>query len=353
VALGLIFVFSSSYPLAGRPTMTGTNNPYYYFWLQVRYASVGLIMMLLVSLLPVKRIAWLAWPGFIAGALGMIAAVIIGKKVGGAYCWLPLGSFRFQPSEFAKVAYLVLMAITFARGPMPRASIGRIWVPALALTGVMALILAAQRDVGMAMLVCSLALGMALLGGMRLRYWVPLATGSALLGLLVARATPHAWVRFEDWLHPEDHLQGGGAHVYSMLVALARGGPLGLGLGMSPDKWTTLPVPHTDSIFCVVGGELGLWGGIGVILLMTLLAVWAFRVARACPHRLGFFIAAGAGLSLALQAFINIAVATALLPVTGLTLPFMSAGGSSLMASLLCAGLVLAVAAESRPREEA
>jgi cell division protein FtsW len=123
-------------------------------------------------------------------------------------------------------------------------------------------------------------------------------------------------------------------------------------LGFSPDKWIALPYPHTDSIFCVIGGELGLWGGIGLIALIALLAIWAFAVARHCPHRLGFFVASAAGMMLALQGFLNIAVATASMPVTGLTLPFISAGGSSLISCLLTAGLVLSVAAEGSARGE-
>jgi cell division protein FtsW len=123
-------------------------------------------------------------------------------------------------------------------------------------------------------------------------------------------------------------------------------------LGVSKDKWTTLPVPHTDSIFCVIGGELGLWGGITVIVLMMLLALGAFHVARRASTRLGWYLAASTGMALALQGFINIGVATALLPVTGLTLPFISHGGSSILSCLLATGIILAVAAEGRREGE-
>jgi cell division protein FtsW len=160
----------------------------------------------------------------------------------------------------------------------------------------------------------------------------------------------YRWARVVIWWDLPHHRGGVGYHVYGMLISLARGGVLGSGLGMSRDKWVTLPVPHTDSIFCVIGGELGLWGGLGVLALMTLLGVWAFDIARRSPHRLGWFLAAGSGLALTLQAFINIAVATAAIPVTGLTLPFISFGGTSLIACLASAGLVLAVAAERAER---
>ena len=117
-----------------------------------------------------------------------------------------------------------------------------------------------------------------------------------------------------------------------------------MGLGMSPDKWKGLPVPHTDSIYCVIAGELGLWGAVGLLVLIVMVAVLAFKIARRSNSRMGYFLAAGIGISLALQALVNIAVATAVIPPTGLTLPFISAGGSSLVSCLIGAGLVLAVA---------
>lgn len=350
VIIGLVFVFSSSYPQAGRPTEQG-GNPYSYFWAQLRYAMFGLLGMVLVARMRLAQVARLAPWGFALGCLLMIAAIIWGRQVHGALCWLPK-PVPWQPSEFAKVAYLVLVAGCLARGPLPRESVGRIWLPLFAATALMAFILLWQRDLGMAMLIVGFALGMALVGGMRWVYWIPLALGTGAAGLLVAKMHPHAWVRLEAWLHPEQHVPGPGLHVYNMLIALARGGLGGRGLGFSPDKWTTLPFPHTDSIFCVIGGELGLWGGMGLIALIAFLAIWAFAVARHCPHRLGFFVASAAGMMLALQGFINIAVATASMPVTGLTLPFISAGGSSLISCLLTAGLVLSVAAEGSARGE-
>ncbi len=350
VIIGLVFVFSSSYPQAGRPTEQG-GDPYYYFWVQLRYALAGLLGMLLVARIRIEHLARLAPWGFALGWLLMIAAAIWGGRVHGAACWLRW-PVPWQPSEFAKVAYLVLVAGCLARGPLPRESVGRIWLPVFALTAGMVFILLWQRDLGMAMLIVGFALGMALVGGMRWVYWVPLALGAGAAGLVLAWTQPHARVRLEAWLHPEEHVPGPGLHVYSMLIALARGGLGGQGLGFSPDKWTTLPFPHTDSIFCVIGGELGLWGGIGLIALVAFLAIWAFAVARHCPHRLGFFVASAAGMMLALQGFMNIAVATASMPVTGLTLPFISAGGSSLISCLLTAGLVLSVAAEGPARGE-
>lgn len=349
-ALGLVYVFSSSFPLAGRPTASG-GDPYYYFTRQLLFVGGGLILMLIVARLPVKLLAWLSIPALLGGMGLMVATLFVGYQAGNARCWFPW-PVPWQPSELTKVAYVIFLALVLARRPLREESWTKTVLLVLAVASILALILIRQSDLGMAMLVLGIGLVMLLLAGMRMRHWLPLAASLLGVGAFFASLEPYRWARIEAWLHPEQHLQGAGYHVYNMLIALARGGPLGAGLGMSPDKWTSLPVPHTDSVFCVLGGELGLWGGVGVIVLLALLALWAFNVASQSRDRLGWFMAAGAGAALALQGFINIAVATATIPATGLTLPFISAGGSSLVSCLLAAGVVLAVAAECPPQRE-
>ena len=357
VVLGLIFVFSSSYPYAGRPTAHG-NDPYQYFRAQLGFALAGLAAMLVLAKVPVR--CFTRWRWLPAAALGtswvlMFLAIVWGKFLGhelnGAYCWLPW-PIRWQPSELAKIAFILYVASCLARGPLPREQSGRVWIPIVGAALFTALLLVGQKDLGMAVVVMAVTLGMALLGGMPLHKWVPLTLVTGGAGLLLARMIPHAWQRFLVWLHPEKYLQGGGLHVYSMLIALSHGGPGGQGLGGSEEKWSNLSERFTDSIYCVIGGELGLWGGVGVIVLMVLLGGWAFHIGRRCPHRLGFFLASGLGLSFALQGLVNIAVATGSIPPTGLTLPFISYGGSSILSCLLGTGLILSVAADERPRGE-
>lgn len=346
--LGLVFVFSSSFPQAGRPSSGA--DPSYYFRHHLVYFLIGLAAMLTVaSLRPAQLARWAAW--FMGGSTVLLLLLFpFGVRVGGSLNWMEIAGFRFQPSEIVKTAYVLFMAVTVAslsRGGNNTRRLGIL----VALTGLLVLVLLKQKDLGMAVLLVAIALGMALLGGMKLRWWSLLFFAVTALGLAAAWIEPYRRARILAWLDLPHHRSGVGYHVYGMLISLARGGVTGSGLGMSPDKWRTLPVPHTDSIFCVIGGELGLWGGVGVIVLMALLGVWAFTIARACPHRLGWFLAAGAGLALFLQAFINIAVATATIPVTGLTLPFLSYGGTSLISCMTLAGLVLSVAGE-RERAE-
>ena len=343
VVLGLVFVFSSSFPLAGRP-VPGQGDAYAFLKTQALYAGVGLVIMVLVSHLPPESIAAGSLPGLGVGLGLMILAIVWGRAIGGARSWL----WGFQPSEFAKVAYIVFCATMLTRGPVNWENRRTVILPLVAATAAMAVVLVEQSDHGMAMLIVLLALAMALLGGARLGYLVLLAAGAGGAGVAFAATKPYIWTRLLAWLHPDEYLQGPGYHVYNMLIALSRGGAVGMGLGMSPDKWKNLPVPHTDSIYCVIGGELGTWGALGVLVLMVLLSAWAFKIARASGSRLGWHLAAAAGLSLTLHAFVNIAVATAAVPVTGLTLPFISAGGSSLIGSMMTAGVVLSVARHSQ-----
>jgi len=339
VVLGVVFVFSASFPRAGRP-LPYHGDPYWFLNSQLKYAGIGLVAMIVTSLLPLRWIERLSRPAFLVGLILMTAAAIWGRSVGDARCWI----WGMQPSEFARIAYVAAVATLLARGPVNRKNTYRVVLPLIVATALMLIVLMKQHDQGMALLVVLLALTLSYLGGARLRYLAP--TTLVVLGaaFVYCSTKPYIVARVVAWLDPQDHIRGAGNHILHMLVAIARGGPLGMGLGMSPDKWKGLPVPHTDSIYCVIAGELGLWGAVGLLLLVVVIAILAFKIARRSSTRLGYFLAAGIGISLTLQALVNIAVATAVVPPTGLTLPFISAGGSSLVSSLIGAGLVLAVA---------
>jgi len=339
VVLGIVFVFSSSFPRAGRP-LPYHGDPYWFLNTQLKYAGIGLVAMIAISLLPMRWIERLSRPAFLVGLILMAAAAIWGRSIGDARCWI----WGMQPSEFAKIAYVAVVATLLARGALNRKNSYQVVLPMIVATVLMLTVLMKQHDQGMALLVVLLALTLAYIGGARLRYLMPV--GVAVLGaaFVYCSTKPYIVARVEAWLSPEEYIRGAGNHILHMLVAIARGGPLGMGLGMSPDKWKGLPVPHTDSIYCVIAGELGLWGAVGLLVLVVMVAVLAFKIARRSNSRMGYFLAAGIGISLALQALVNIAVATAVIPPTGLTLPFISAGGSSLVSCLIGAGLVLAVA---------
>ncbi len=264
VVFGIVFVFSSSFPRAGRPT-PGHGDAYSFLKSQLLFAGLGLLAMWGMSYLSPIRLARLRRPGLLIGLILMVVAIVWGRSVGGARCWL----WGFQPSEFAKLAYVIFCAATLAQGPVNWENRRPVILPLVAATAAMVVLLVEQSDQGMAMLIILLALAMALLGGARLRYLGAIAIGVAGAGLGFAAIKPYIWTRILAWLSPGDYLQGPGYHIYNMLIALARGGFTGMGLGMSPDKWRTLPVPHTDSIYCVIGGELGTWGAVAVLVSMV------------------------------------------------------------------------------------
>jgi len=347
---GIVFVFSASFAVASRHGGDG----YAYLKSQSQFALAGLVLMVAVSYLPLRWLQKLAFPVFALGCALMLAAALWGHEVRGARCWI----WGFQPSEFAKVAFVVYLAALFARplhAPRHRGyeTHKRVMVKATLAAAFVCGLLLLQSDQGMAMLVLAITFGMLYLGGMHRG----LLTAGGLLaggaGLIVASCKPYIWTRILAWLHPERYTDGPGLHIYSMLIALAKGHALGQGLGFSDGKWRTLPEPYNDSIFCVVGGELGLWGALLLLGGIVLLAVLAFDIARRSPSAMGWYAAAGCGMALVLQGLIHIAVTTNSIPVTGLNLPFISAGGSSLISSMMAAGIILAVSRYSSPPQRA
>ncbi len=337
---GIAFVFSASFAVASRHG----GDAYYYLKHQSLFALAGLVIMLLISYFKPRWLEKLAFPALLVTCILMFIAAIWGKEIRGARCWI----WGFQPSEFAKVAFVLYMAALFARSSRPvhhhdyeRRS--RVLVKAVLATLTVSGLLVLQSDQGMALLVVSMAFVMFYLGGMP-RHLLALgflAAGG--IGALLVRYKSYIWIRILACIHPDQYVHGPGYHIYSMLIALSKGYILGQGMGFSDDKWRTLPEPHNDSIFCVVGGELGVWGSLALLAAMTLLSVLSFRIARRSSSSMGWYAAAGCGMLLTLQALINIAAATNSMPVTGINLPFISAGGSSLVSSMIAAGVVLAV----------
>jgi len=325
---------------------------------QLAYLVVGLLCMIGTShLTPHKcvRSRWLAW-AFVGGIVAMLMCRWSpwAAPAGGSFCWLWLTpTNKIQPSEFVKVIYVLLLAGALSQ-PMDTPPLQRRMLILTAVPlGVLCVALWIQKDLGMMVLVVATSLGMLFIRGVSIPVILLAAVVLGAGGLGVAMSSPVRWARIMSFLDPESCAGGAGYQLCQMRAALARGGVGGLGLGMSPDKWTALPAAHTDSIFCVIGGELGLVGAVGVIVLFVALTTRAFQLAQRAGTPAAWYAGAGVGIMIAMQALINLGVATVSIPCTGLTLPFISYGGSSLMASLGAAGIVLAVSRNSlQPSEQ-
>lgn len=344
VVAGIVSVFSASFPLADRAL--GGSHSFHFLYRQMAFALLGLVGMWGLTLMRPQTIA--AWvPRLILPGVAAMVLCVVGPwahEVAGASRWLKFGSVTVQPSEFVKYVYVIVLALIMSRPVKGEWTEGLVWKHSLAAMGAMCGLLLLQEDMGMAFLVVVVTLAMLFLRG--LNAWLVSGLGVTLfsLGALVVYLFfPLRWQRIIAFTDPYADPLGSGYHMCQMLAALARGGPGGLGLGMSPDKWGALPAPHTDSIFCIMGAELGLAGVALLFMLIVLMASRGLKISERAGTSVAWYMGGGVVLMLAVQSLVNIAVATVSMPCTGLTLPFISYGGSSLVSSMLAAGVVLSI----------
>lgn len=351
VMAGLVMAFSASYPRASMPDTEGLpGDALKIFRSHFLYASVGLMLTAILSFIPPVWFQRLAYPGFLCFAGLSAVAAVFGREVNGARQWIEAFGFQFQPSEFAKLFLVVYFASLLAQKPLAGKQGLRTAKRIAMAFGLLLILLMMQGDHGMVMLVFLIILAMAYLGGAPPLLLVGLLVLGAAMVTGIAFTSPVRAARLLAWIDPVQYRTGAGFHILAMLVTLARGGLGGVGLGMAPEKMRQLPEPHTDSIFPVLGSELGLlFGSLPLLILLGLLIHRIFSIARWSRDNFGYFLCSGLGAMLGIQALINLMVATNMIPVTGLTLPFISYGGSSLFTYLMAAGMVLSVYRHNPP----
>jgi cell division protein FtsW len=286
----------------------------------------------------------------------------IGKTVGGNTNWIGIGSFTIQPSEFAKIGIILWCALRLrihdqAASQDQPSNAAKLVVPGIAL--VMALILLG-RDLGTAVVVAGIVGGTLFIAGIPMRVFAILGSGIGVAFAFLVLTSSNRMNRFSAFFNPfaEENYKGVGWQQAHSIMGLASGGPLGTGLGSSKQKWGNLPEAHTDFIFSVIGEELGLLGTLAVLTLFGLLILGIFRVALRADNSFERYTCAGIGCWFAVQVILNIGTVISVIPVVGVTLPFISYGGSSLLATFIAIGFVLgvlrrdpAIAAEIRERK--
>jgi cell division protein FtsW len=282
----------------------------------------------------------------VAVALFLTALTVkLGAGTGGAQRWLSLGSFlSVQPSELAKLA-LVIFAADHLAHHSGQMSI-RAALPVLAVGGVLVGLVLLQNDLGTALILAASTGAMLMVAGLPVAQWLALGTGTGAIAALAILAAPFRRARLEAFLHP---LQCGTATSYQIcqsLLAIGSGGIVGRGLGEGLQKAGFLPAPFTDAIFAIAGEELGLWGALAIIALFGALLWRGLRIAREAPDACGALLAMGIVTWLTTQAVLNIGSSVAALPFTGVPLPFISYGGSSLVVSLAAIGVLLNISAQ-------
>ena len=336
---GLLMVFSTTFSLT-------PERPSYFFVRQLMFSAIGIVILIVFAHIPYHSWRRISVP-LLAGALLLLIAVLfVGSERFGAQRHFLNGSF--QPSEVAKLTIVIYIAdwVSSKGNRIRRATYGLI--PFAVLLGFLTGLILLQPDFSTALLIVATASVMFFLAGADLfQLVIGGVFGTATLVFLIVKS-PHASERMQSYLESvADPVTVGGYQVRQSLIALGQGGILGRGLGESQLK-IGLPLPHTDSIFAVLGEELGLIGCFVVIGLFAILAYRGFRIALQSRDNFGMILAAGITCWLVIEALINIAVVTATLPFTGIPLPFISYGGSALVSSLAAVGVLLSVSKGAR-----
>jgi len=345
--IGLVMVLSATSVKA----IHEDQSPWSYFRRQLVWAALGAAALFAALRIPLalwrRMVPWLLGASFVAMLLPFVPGV--GRETNGARAWVDIGPIGFQPSEFVKIAVLLYVADLLAR------RVDQTHLPARTLRPISLVLLVflalhlLQRDLGSAIVLCGIVLLVAFVAGAPL---VPLAWRALVLGsgaVLFIRITPYRWARWTAFLDLAAHKQDIGFQVWQARIGVASGGLTGLGIGASRAKWGFLPEAHTDFIFAILAEELGFAGVLTVCGLFVLLGVFGIQVAARSRDRFGLLVAGGITGWLLLQAFVNIAGVTGILPLTGITLPLLSFGGSSLLATMAGVGLLLNVARNPRP----
>jgi len=342
--VGLMMIYSATFALGYQLH----DQPTYYFIRQILWTGIGLLTLIVLA-----RVEYHTWRRFsipiMAVTLLLLGLVLlIGDVRFGGQRWLFNGSI--QPSELSKLAIIIYIAdwLSSKGDQIRKVSYGLI--PFAILLGLVTGLIVLQRDLGTSILIGGTALAMFFIAGGNL--WQMMLSGmlgGATLATLITRS-PYRMARITAFLDPlnSDPL-GNGYQIRQILIALGSGGLTGLGLGASRQKFGYIPASHTDGIFAILGEELGLIGGLAVIALFAFLTYRGFRIALTAADSFGTILASGITCSLIFQAIVNIGVVTASFPFTGIPLPFISFGGSSLVVSMASVGLLLAVSRRTMP----
>ena len=343
-AVGLVMLYSAT-------AVAAEDSPRYqdathFLKRQLVWVMIGVGGMVAASRVPVAAWSRWRWP-ILLGSIVLLNLVFVpglGAELNKARRWIHLGGFFFQPSELAKIAIAVFLAGFAAADPGRVRSFFRGFLPAgLALGAVCALILV-EPDVGTALFVAMVMGLMLIVAGVRWRHALPMiVVGGSALSYWAITHTEHVVARFEAFLHPERDPLGKGHQIIQSLTALGAGGLAGEGLGRGTAKLYFLPEVHSDFIFAVIGEELGFLGTSAVVLLYLALGLVGYRIMRRAPDRFTFLLAFALTSYIILQAAINMAVVTASMPTKGIPLPFVSAGGSSMLFTMIGVGMLVAI----------
>jgi len=318
---------------------------FYYLRLQAQWLGLGLVAFFLASIFNYRRLKMIAFPlvFFTFASLVLVLLPGIGFEALGARRWLGIGRFSFQPAELAKLTFVLYLASFLSNKKRT--------LPFLLLLGLLVVLVMLEPDLGTTVIIVATSLVVYFASGAPLL----LLAGLGLLGLLSGASlilfSPYRRERLLTFLNPTRDPLGASYHIRQILIAIGSGGLLGLGLGQSRQKYEYLPAVTTDSIFAVIAEEIGFVGA-SVVILAFLLLIWrGFKIAKEAPDEFGKLLAVGITTWIGFQALINLGAMVALVPLTGVPLPFISYGGSSLVLALTGVGILLNISKQKVVRK--
>ncbi len=339
LSIGVVMVYSASAIMAA----DRFHDPYLFLKKQLFWALLGTLGLLAVLRIDYRRLERLQWPILIAAGVLLVLVLVppFAQPINGTRRWFRLGPVSFQPAELAKLALVIYLAAYLARRHDGLASFTRGLLPTLGIAGGLALLVLAQPDLGSCLTLIIVTFGLLFLAGARTHHLGLLVALALPVLVFVVRLAPYRLRRITTFVDPWADPRGGGFQIIQSWLALGSGGLFGRGIGESKQKLFYLPESHTDFIFAVIGEELGFLGALALLTLFVVLIWRGLRVGVRAPDAFGAYLALGITVLIATQTFVNLGVVTGSLPTKGLPLPFISFGGSSLLVTMLSAGVLL------------
>jgi cell division protein FtsW len=348
VGFGIVMVYSTSAILAG----DRFGDPYFFLKRQALYAGIGFVLMILMMFFPYKILKRFAYPILILCFLSLIAVLIpgIGHRAGGSMRWVKTQFFSFQPSEFSKLGLIIFLAYFLTKKEEKIRSFSFGFLPTIFLSGFVIALVWKEPDFGAALFLTAMVFLLLFISGARLIYIM----GAVLVAFPVVyyflMNVGYRYRRLMSFIRPWEDPTGNSFQIIQSFLSFGSGGLFGLGLGEGRQKLFFLPAPHTDFIFSIIGEELGLVGAMFVVLLFFILTLRGIHIGLSLEDRFGAYLALGITLMISLQAVINMGVVLGLLPTKGLTLPFISYGGTSLITNLIGVGILLHLSTQMERR---
>lgn len=322
---------------------------WFYFKRQLIGVGGGIIALLATSRINYRHYRKIAAPLLILSIALLVAVPYVSPEIGGARRWIPLPGFNLQPSEIAKLAVILALALVLDRKAKLLSSFGHFLVPVLAIVGSVGYLMLRQPDLGTMIVIAAAAMAVILTSSTPFRFVMAVTATAIGSAVVLAFGESYRLRRLDGFLDPWGTASDQGYQLVQGYYALSNGGLFGVGLGASRARWTYLPNSHTDFIFAIIGEETGLIGALTVVGLFAVLALAGWIVALRAPDNFGRMVAAGITVWLSFQALVNIGGVLGLMPITGIVLPFVSFGSAALIVSMAALGILVNIAQQGVP----